>query len=605
MEKLRMNENILTTKRSSQPALQGSSSKRPRLDPADPSHPNKTDKEMRRLRTHFRSKLSHIETSTTQLQGLRKQIEKLLEKEAKKLEIQAKNELEKLEKLERHLDIENTPKDPQDLQTLQEADISPMKTPMRQKLLDLLPETSKTKKNLNFSGLGHTPTSPDIGSPQEPDEEAQMTPKKLTNESELHLPTLPPQSPYYGIESQQCMVKIQKLNTEKILWEERKTLLVKAARVNELEEELQASRDVISTLREVEREKMTLEQRVEGLKKALEHAETREQDLRISCEDLSRKIEELLKTKAKREQGLEEVEAALRSENAELRAHVESLKRENEELMRKYEGGRDDEVDVTNYVKVEVITEEGFSNQHYVDDVAGDPAVGAEQEETGVAEEPERPEVRGGKRGSGSRKGKKQVGTGRKRGRGKPKDLKESKGRGRRKRGRPPGKGPLRAGNRVERNDITVGTMNCVKVEAITDEGPSHHQNEAGHALGEGATNDGAQNGGCAEEPGNYLEEELSRNSSKQRRIMVGNIPLYPSPSTYFDIDFYSKFVKQDCKTFICMMCTEIYNTRPKIIDHIWSAHYQGRWMCPHCPRSAGDRYGALMHAKKFHRSEK
>lgn len=70
-----------------------------------------------------------------------------------------------------------------------------------------------------------------------------------------------------NVELQNLKIKMEKLESERALWEEGKQLVARAAKASELEKELNVARDTITVLRESVRGKLLLEEQMASITK--------------------------------------------------------------------------------------------------------------------------------------------------------------------------------------------------------------------------------------------------------------------------------------------------------------------------------------------------
>lgn len=70
-----------------------------------------------------------------------------------------------------------------------------------------------------------------------------------------------------NVELQSMRIKLEKIESERALWEEGKLLVGRAARANDLEKELNAAKKTIAVLKESVREKLLLEEQMANMTK--------------------------------------------------------------------------------------------------------------------------------------------------------------------------------------------------------------------------------------------------------------------------------------------------------------------------------------------------
>lgn len=70
-----------------------------------------------------------------------------------------------------------------------------------------------------------------------------------------------------NVEFQSMKIKLERLESERALWEEGKVLTSRAAKANDLEKELSAAKEIIATLRESVKGKLLLEEQMANVMK--------------------------------------------------------------------------------------------------------------------------------------------------------------------------------------------------------------------------------------------------------------------------------------------------------------------------------------------------
>lgn len=234
-----------------------------------------------------------------------------------------------------------------------------MKRELEQKISNLIDENAKlserTKHSNENENENNLESSSSVSSPKnqaetDTQEKLEMAEKRIAELEEKLRDNLVLQKEYelQKIELQNSKMTIEKLESERSLWEEGKTLITRAARANELEKELQASREMINGMRESVKGKLLLEEQMSNMMQRLEHTEKVEHQvaiLEVRCNELLGRLKEYesigigadplsLKREINR---LQQAEAILTSEEGQLRSRIESVQRENQNLQRKYE----------------------------------------------------------------------------------------------------------------------------------------------------------------------------------------------------------------------------------------------------------------------------
>ncbi|CAG5102106.1 Similar to MAD1L1: Mitotic spindle assembly checkpoint protein MAD1 (Homo sapiens) [Cotesia congregata] len=315
--------------------------------------------EWRRLRAEvvsLRTRLSHQEGTVQQLHKLRNQLEEVFQKEKNVLEMQAELDKQTIKQLEWRVEsIRKTAQEAREAHNNIESEMFQMKRELEQKISNLIEENSKLSERAKHSNENNLESSSSVSSPKnqaetDTQEKLEMAEKRIAELEEKLRDNLVLQKEYelQKIELQNCKMNIEKLESERSLWEEGKTLLTRAARANELEKELQVSREIINGMRESVKGKLLLEEQMSNMMQRLEHTEKVEHQaatLEVRCNELMGKLKEYesigigadplsLKREINR---LQQAEAILTSEEGQLRSRIESVQRENQNLQRKYE----------------------------------------------------------------------------------------------------------------------------------------------------------------------------------------------------------------------------------------------------------------------------
>lgn len=351
---------------------EGPSPKKPRLDNSNNSNLNKSEIEIvpsspwewRRLKgqvVSLKTRLSHQEAAVQQLHKIRRQMEEVFEKEKGILEMQVEQDKQTIKQLEVRLDIlRRTIQDSRDAQVAAQKELFQVKTNLEQKTMLLMNENAKLLENLKNAPVQEsTPATEnsDVSETQLKLDAAQTRITQLegklkeyqTKQQELEL---------QNVELQSMKIKIERLESEKALWEEGKLLTARAARASELEKELNGAKEIIATLRESVRGKLLLEEQMASVTKRLEHTEKLEQQvasLEAKKTELSLSLAEYesigitggpiaLKRELNR---LQQAELVLKAEEGQLKSKLDAALRESHTLSKNYEDAKKLAMDVT------------------------------------------------------------------------------------------------------------------------------------------------------------------------------------------------------------------------------------------------------------------
>ncbi|XP_015605578.1 mitotic spindle assembly checkpoint protein MAD1 [Cephus cinctus] len=341
-----------------------STPKRARLDESTNSTLYKTSGsapgspwEWRRLKGEvlsLRTRLSHQEATVQQLHKIRREMEEVFEKEKNLLEVQVEQDNQTISQLEARLDVaRRTVQEARAAQSAAEKDLLLTKTKLEQKTVSVLNENAKLLDDLkqvsSKSSISSLPKDPENESPETviklqaaEARIAQLEQKlreSMTSQQELEL---------QNVELQNLKIKLEKLESERALWEEGKLMVNRAARASDLEKELQSAKETIAVLRESVKGKLLLEEQMSNIMQRLEHTEKLEQQVAT----LDAKRSELLvrvseyesigigggPAAIKRELNrLQQAEAILTAEEGQLRSKMDAVQRECQNLHRKYE----------------------------------------------------------------------------------------------------------------------------------------------------------------------------------------------------------------------------------------------------------------------------
>ena len=349
------------------------SPKRPRLDDSSNSTLNKSETdvvpgspwEWRRLKgevVSLRTRLSHQEAAVQQLHKIRRQMEEVFEKEKGILEMQVKQDKQSVKQLEVRLDIaRRTIQESRDAQAAAEKELFQVKTNLEQKIMELMNENSKLLLDLN-----NTPKEENTSALKEDTDTLDTEMKFEAAQARIaHLEdklreyqTKQKDLELQNVEFQSMKIKLERLESERALWEEGKVLTSRAAKANDLEKELSAAKEIITTLRESVKGKLLLEEQMANVMKRLEHTEKVEQQvatLEAKKTELSLRLTEYesigisggppaLKRELNR---LQQAELVLKAEEGQLRSKLDATLRESQNVTKNYEVAKKLATDMT------------------------------------------------------------------------------------------------------------------------------------------------------------------------------------------------------------------------------------------------------------------
>ncbi|XP_076644643.1 mitotic arrest-deficient 1 isoform X2 [Halictus rubicundus] len=347
--------------------------KRPRLDDSANATLNKSETEpapgspweWRRLRGEvlsLKTRLSHQEAAVQQLHKIRRQMEEVFEKEKGILELQVEQEKQTIKQLEVRLDIaRRTIQEARDARTTVEKELFQVKTNLEQKTMTLMNENAKLKDEFKQSSAQEiTSTLKDVNETSDMQYKLDTAQTRITQLEEKlkEYQTKQQELELQNVELQSMKIKIERLESEKALWEEGKILTARAAKASELERELSAAKETICTLRESVRGKLLLEEQMANVMKRLDHTEKIEQQvatLEAKKTELSLRLSEyesigitggpsVLKRELNR---LQQTELVLKSEEGQLKSRLDAALRENHSLQKNYEDAKKLATDVT------------------------------------------------------------------------------------------------------------------------------------------------------------------------------------------------------------------------------------------------------------------
>ncbi|XP_015429579.1 PREDICTED: mitotic spindle assembly checkpoint protein MAD1 [Dufourea novaeangliae] len=348
------------------------SPKRPRLDETPNSTLNKSETgtvpgspwEWRRLKgevVSLRTRLSHQEAAVQQLHKIRRQMEEVFEKEKSILDMQVEQDKQTIKQLEVRLDIaRRTIQDARNAQATAEKELFQVKTNLEQKTMALTNENAKL-----LGDLKHTSKEENISAPKDVDSsdaqlklDAAQTRIAQLEEKLKEYQTKQQEMELQNVELQNMKIKIERLESEKALWEEGKVLTARAAKASELEKELSVAKESIMSLRESVRGKLLLEEQMANVMKRLEHTEKVEQQvatLEAKKTELLLRLSEyesigisggpsVLKRELNR---LQQAELVLKEEEGQLKSRLDAALRKNQILAKNYEDAKKLATDVT------------------------------------------------------------------------------------------------------------------------------------------------------------------------------------------------------------------------------------------------------------------
>ncbi|EFN76971.1 Mitotic spindle assembly checkpoint protein MAD1 [Harpegnathos saltator] len=352
------------------------SPKRAKLEDSDTSVANKSLSdsmpgspwEWRRLKgeiVSLRTRLSHQEATVQQLHKIRRQLEEMFEKEKNLLEIQTQQDKQTIQQLEVRLDIaRRTIQDVKEAKAATEKEWCQVRANLEQKITSLLNENAKLTEELRNSTKESPSAVPLL--PKETSEsselqlklEAAETKATMLEEKMKDYRKIQQDFELQNVELQNMKIKMEKLESERALWEEGKMLAAKAARVGDLEKELNTLKKTVMVLKESVKEKLLLEEQIANMTKRLEHTEKMEQLAAMleakRCE-LTHRLQEYETigisggpTAMKRELNrLQQAELDLRAEEGQLRSRLDAVLRESQNLSKNYEDAKRLATDVT------------------------------------------------------------------------------------------------------------------------------------------------------------------------------------------------------------------------------------------------------------------
>ncbi|XP_011883237.1 PREDICTED: mitotic spindle assembly checkpoint protein MAD1 [Vollenhovia emeryi] len=342
------------------------SPKQLRLDESDSSVNNQTQSdsvpgspwEWRRMKGEvisLKTRLTHQEAAVQQLHNIRRQMEEVFEKEKGLLQVQAEKDKQTIQQLEVRLDVaRRTIQDARESHDTAEKEWSQTRNNLERKIASLLNENAELAENLRSASANEkSPPPSDIGESSELQMKLETAEARVAALEERTKEYHKVQQDYelQNVELQSMQMKLEKLESERALWEEGKRLVGRAARANDLEKELNVAKKTIAALKESVRGKLLLEEKVDNMTKRLEHTEEVEQRvavLEVKRSELALRLQEYETigitggpTAVKRELNrLQQAEVDLRAEEGQLRSRLDAVLRESQNLSKGCEDAR-------------------------------------------------------------------------------------------------------------------------------------------------------------------------------------------------------------------------------------------------------------------------
>ncbi|KAJ8668557.1 hypothetical protein QAD02_010220 [Eretmocerus hayati] len=348
-----------------------------------PNGPNKTDAdvipgspwEWRRMKgelTALKARLSHQEATIDQLHKLRGEMEEVLKKEKRMMEIQAEQDKQTIKQLELRIDVgRRTLQDAKAAQMRAERDLIQMKSKMEQKVLAVIADNTRLQEELR--GQGKTDFRTDMKAINaalldqseqklsDSDEKYKIAIKRINELEEKLRKARECQQKFevQGVELQNMRIKIESLKSEKKFLEDAKKVSNVAAQTCDLQRELQDARDIIVSLRESVKGKLLLEEQMASVEHRLKRTESLERQvsqLEISQADLLAKIAEYeavgisggpiaIRREINR---LRQAEVLLTEEEGQLRYKMDAMQKELEKSQQMNEETKKSLAEVTN-----------------------------------------------------------------------------------------------------------------------------------------------------------------------------------------------------------------------------------------------------------------
>ncbi|XP_012287257.1 mitotic spindle assembly checkpoint protein MAD1 isoform X2 [Orussus abietinus] len=341
--------------------------KRIKFDDSSDSLVNKTECdsmpsspwEWRRLKgevVSLRTRLSHQEVTVQKLHQVRRQMEEVFDTEKKIFEMRTEQDKQTIKQLEVRLDMSRqTVQEAREAQLAAEKELNEIKAKLELKISSLMNENAKLMEDCRTTIAQNA-----VPAPKNPANEMSDTLPKLEaaeariEELEQKLResmTVQRDFEMQSVELQNMKIRIEKLESERALWEEGKQLVARAAKASDYEKELIAAKETIANLRESVKGKLLLEEQVSTMKLSrfrLAHTEMMEHQvtkLEVKCSELQLRLNEYesigigggptaLKKEVNR---LQHAEAILTLEEGQLRSKVDAIQRECQTFKKNYE----------------------------------------------------------------------------------------------------------------------------------------------------------------------------------------------------------------------------------------------------------------------------
>lgn len=313
--------------------------------------------EWRRLKAEMislKARLSHQETTVEQLHKLRREMEEVFDKEKHILEMQIDQDKQTINQLELRIDVgRRNLQEARESQATAEKNLLQVKSRLEHEIVALQEENTDLMRELREitekeSSL--SPASKDDEDMSELQLRLDMAETRIIElEEKVKESTASEQeSELQKVEIQNLKNKIERLESERALWEEGKQLVARAAKASEFEKELNLARETIANLRESVKGKLILEEQISTLNQRMERMEQVEEtvsQLQVKCAELSDRLTEyesigftggpmVLKREFNR---LQQAEAVLTAEEGQLRSKAEASQRECRSLRDKWE----------------------------------------------------------------------------------------------------------------------------------------------------------------------------------------------------------------------------------------------------------------------------
>ncbi|KAL0134826.1 hypothetical protein PUN28_001540 [Cardiocondyla obscurior] len=310
----------------------------------------------------LKTRLMHQEAAVQQLHNIRRQMEEVFEKEKGLLQVQAEQDKQTIQQLEVRLDVaRRTIQDVKEAQDTAEKEWSQVRNKLERKMASLLNENAKLSENLKSASENEkSPPPKDVSESSELQMKLKTAEARTAILEERVKDYFKIQQDYelQNVELQSMKMKLEKLESERALWEEGKLLVGRAARANDLEKELNSAKKTITVLKESVREKLLLEEQMANMTKRLEHTEKVEEQVAVLEAKRSELAHHLQEYEAigiiggpmaiKRELNrLQQAELDLRAEEGQLRSKLDAVMREMQNLSKNYDEAKKLAADMT------------------------------------------------------------------------------------------------------------------------------------------------------------------------------------------------------------------------------------------------------------------